>query len=38
MTEEARRILADFAGTLAPKRAATLLAAPQVQEVMDAPV
>ena len=35
--DEARQILLDFAATLAPARAATLLAAPQAHEIMAAP-
>jgi class 3 adenylate cyclase len=34
---EARTILVDFAATLSPTRATTLLAAPQAQEILDAP-
>jgi tetratricopeptide (TPR) repeat protein len=33
---QARRILTDFAATLAPGRAATLLAAPRAREILDA--
>ena len=34
---EAATILTDFAATLAPERATTLLAAPSVRDVLDTP-